>query len=271
MWTGQVGRRAVATTFDVSIGHVTQDLQRYREMAPSNLLYDVGRKCFRQTDAFRPVFDSDEPAEILRVIAATVSLCAQDRTRLLGFDIPVGTAQPLPAVVDQHVLMSVCRAITGSELLEISYQSMNTPEPVARQFAPRALVFTGQRWLVRGWDNRHQDYRDLALSRIIDAEPLDATGALPRDNLWHDEITLEIGLAEGLSKSQAEVTAREFGMKDEGGAYCVRIAARKAMVPYVLDNLQTGSNTKTVGRLPLRVLNYDIVKAFDRPDADRRT
>src|SRR5438309_2359379 len=59
LWTGQVGRRAVATTFDVSVGHVTSDFQRYREMAPHNLSYDVGDKCFRPTEVFEPIFESE--------------------------------------------------------------------------------------------------------------------------------------------------------------------------------------------------------------------
>jgi len=269
MWTGRVGRRAVATTFDVSVGHVTQDFQRYREMAPSNLVYDVGRRCFCRTDAFRPIFDSDGPADILQTLAATVPLSPQDRTRLLGFDIPVEAARPLPATVDQAVLINVSNAITGSELLDLSYQSMNTPEPVGRKFAPHALVFTGQRWLVRGWDHRHQEYRDLALGRIIRAKAAGGAGALPRDDLWHDQVMLEIGLAEGLSESQAVVTGREFGMGREGGEYRVRLTARKSMVPYVLDNLQAVAVTGGASALPLRVLNYPAVRAFDRPNAVR--
>src|SRR5947209_17246350 len=142
MWTGQVGRRAVASAFDVSVGHVTQDFQRYRAMAPSNLAYDVARKCFRPTDDFRPVFGAEEPAELLATVAATAHLSPQDQARLLGFAIPVETASPLPAAVDQDLLLSVCCAITSGELLEVSYQSMNSPEPVGREFAPHALIFT---------------------------------------------------------------------------------------------------------------------------------
>ncbi len=269
MWTGQIGRRAVAETFDVSTGHVTQDFQRYRQLAPRNLAYDVGKKCFHPTDVFKPVFEISEPEDVLRTIAATVSLPSQDRGRLLGFDIPADIAGPLPASMDPDLLKSLCRAIMADGLLDITYQSMNTPEPVSRQFAPRALIQTGQRWLVRGWDERHRHFRDLALARILRADVAGPADQLPRDDWWHEYVFIALGLADGLSKGQAEVTAREFGMKKVKGQYRVRIEARKAMVPYALDNLRPVSNSELSSQLPLRLLNYEAIKPFDRPNAVR--
>lgn len=267
MWTGKVGRRAVATTFDVSIGHVTHDFQRYREMAPRNLAYDVGEKCFRPTDAFKPVFEADDPTDVLRTIAATAPLSNQDRGRLLGFALQADIVHPLPVAIDRGVLVCVCRAITAAAVVGIDYQSMNTPAPVTRDFAPHALIFTGQRWLVRGWDGRHDAFRDLALGRILRAKYRRAANQLPRDDLWHDRVTLELGLAEGLSPGQAEVTAREFGMVRENGCYSVRIDARQAMVPYVLDHLRLRPSDRATKTLPLQLSNYAAVKALDRPEA----
>ncbi len=266
LWTGQIGRRAVATTFDVSISHVTSDFHRYRKMAPRNLSYDVADKCFRPTASFKPLFAAEDPADILSIIAASAALPNQERGRLLGFAPPVDLVQALPVIVDQTLLVTVCRAMTAGTMLDIIYQSMATPESVARSFAPHALIFTGQRWLVRGWDSRHQAHRDLALARIVSARSVGEVGdALPRDDRWHDYATLEIGLKEGLSPGQAEVTAREFGMhRAADGVYFVRIEPRQAMVPYVLDHLRLRSTDQGGQAVPIRLRNYGEIRDFDR-------
>lgn len=270
LWTGQVGRRAVATTFDVSIGHVTSDFHRYREMAPRNLSYDVAEKCFRPTDAFKPLFETEDPASILNTIAASVSLPKQDRGRLLGFTPSVDVVQALPAAIDQTLLVTVCRAITAGATLDINYQSMATREAVERYFTPHALIFTGLRWLVRGWDGRHHAYRDLALARILSATPRDTGQRLPRDDQWHDRAALEIGLIDGLSPGQKEVTAREFGMSHEpDGRFAVRLEPRRAMIPYVLDHLRLRPADHSDQSAPIRLRNYDIIQEFDRVGAVR--
>ncbi|MCZ0734507.1 WYL domain-containing protein [Phreatobacter sp. AB_2022a] len=269
LWTGQVGRRAVAATFDVSISHVTSDFHRYREMAPRNLSYDVAEKCFRPTASFKPLFETEDPADILSTIAASVTLPNQDRCRLLGFTPSVDVAQALPVAIDQALLVSICRGITVGAALEINYQSMATPEANKRLFAPHALIFTGQRWLVRGWDGRHQAYRDLALARVLSAGATRELGEdLPRDDKWHDRATLEISLIDGMSSGQVDVTAREFGMRREpDGSFAVRIQPRKAMIPYVLDHLRLRPTDHASQAAPIRLRNYDDIREFDRPSA----
>ena len=265
LWTGQVGRRAVATTFDVSVGHVTLDFQRYREMAPGNLNYDVAEKCFRPTDVFKPIFGEEGPASILGTLAATAALPLQERGRLLGFTPSVDAIQPIPVAIDQDLLISVCRAITAGGAMEISYQSMSTPDPQPRTFAPHALVFTGQRWLVRGWDSRHHAFRDLALARFLSAREAGSPGLLPRDHQWHCRATLELGLVDGLSPSQADVSAREFGMTmQKAGGYAVSIQPRQALIPYILDHLRLRPNEVVGQVVPIRLRNYSEIRQFDR-------
>ncbi len=269
LWTGQVGRRAVATTFDVSISHVTSDFHRYREMAPRNLSYDVAEKCFRPTDSFNPLFGAEDPANILSTIAASAALPSQDRGRLLGFTPSVDVVQALPVAIDQPLFVTVCRAITSGAALDVNYQSMATPEAIGRLFAPHALIFTGQRWLVRGWDGRHQAYRDLALARILSAGASREGGEdLPRDGRWHDRAMLKISLIHGLSPGQVEVTAREFGMRRElDGDFAVRIEPRQAMIPYVLDHLRLRPPDNAGQAVPIRLRNYGDIREFDRPGA----
>lgn len=265
LWTGRVGRRAVAMTFDVSVGHVTSDFQRYRELAPRNLSYDIGEKCFRPTDSFEPVFGSEDPATVLSTITGTASLAHQDRVRLLGFDLPADAVEALPIAIDQDLLIAVCRSITSGRALEIDYQSMTTPEPARRIFAPHALIFTGQRWLTRGWDGRHEQYRDIALARILSASSVRALSNTPRDMHWHDRARVELSLRENLSSSQKAVTAREFGMHAKGdGSFAVQINPRQAMIPYVLDHHRLRPTDPSSHTLPIRLSDYEAIRRFDR-------
>ena len=265
LWTGQVGRRAVATTFDVSVGHVTSDFQRYREMAPDNLSYDVGEKCFRPTNAFEPIFGPEDPANVLNTVAATATLSHQDRARLLGFDLSVDAVQALPMAIDQTLLVSICRSITAGSMLEIDYQSMSTPDPVRRTFAPHALIFTGQRWLTRGWDGRHEEFRDIALARILRTGVVQSIDDLPRDAQWHDRVSIDLVPRDNLSSGQRAVTAREFGMQVRSdGTVGVTINPRQAMVPYILDQYRLRPSDATAQALPIRLVDYAAIQRFDR-------
>ncbi|MBB4339887.1 putative DNA-binding transcriptional regulator YafY [Rhizobium leguminosarum] len=263
LWTGQIGRRAVAATFDVSVSHVTLDFQRYREMAPANLVYDVVEKCFRASESFAPVFGSDTDTT-LDMLAATATLAEGERARLLGFTPSVEIVQGPSATIDRGLLATVCRALTAGRAIAVNYQSMKTPHSVERLFWPSALIYTGHRWLVRGWDERHTAFRDLAIARILGATQVDAPTVPPRDDKWHNRVKVVIGLAKHLSDGQAEITAREFGMSNTKMGFTVEIYPRQAMVPYLLDHMRLRPSDAAVTNLPLRVLNFPDVQKHDR-------
>jgi predicted DNA-binding transcriptional regulator YafY len=265
IWTGQVGRRAVAAAFDVSVSNVTLDFQRYREIAPRNLTYDVTERCFRPTDKFEPIFADETASMVLATIGATALLPDQDRGRLLGFLPPVDTVKSFPAAIEKDTLALVCRAITSGKGVVIDYQSMSTPNSVKRDFWPRALILTGHRWLVRGWDERHADYRDFALARILSSNFINQIRELPRDKNWHDRARIIVGLADDLSEGQKLVTAREFGMTQREGRMLVEIDSRQAMIPYVLDHLRVRAAEQLGENLPIKLLNYGEIRQFDRP------
>lgn len=265
IWTGQVGRRAVAAAFDVSVSNVTLDFQRYREIAPRNLTYDVTERCFRPTENFEPIFGDETASMVLSTIGATALLPEQDRSRLLGFLPPVDVVRPLPTAIEKDTLALVCRAITSGKGVAMDYQSMSTPDSVERDFWPRALILTGHRWLVRGWDERHADYRDFALARILSSTFINHTRNLPRDKNWHDRAKIVVGLADQLSEGQMLVTAREFGMSQREGRMLVEIDSRQAMIPYVLDHLKLRAAEQLGENVPIKLLNYKEICQFDRP------
>ena len=270
LWTGKIGRRAVAATFDISLGHVSTDFQQYSEMAPRNLSYDVREKCYCPTDVFEPIFEMEESSKILSVVAATAVLSPKDRTRILGFDISVAAVQTLPTAIDQSLLIKICRAITAGAAVKVEYQSMSTPHPVARSFAPHALIYSGQRWLARGWDDHHKEFRDLALARILNAKMGIPVSDLPRDDQWHDRASIKLIPQDELSAGQKTVTAKEFGMrKRNDGIYEVEINPRQSMVPYILDLYRLRPSDPSAITLPIRLQDYSTLQQFDRRPLQR--
>lgn len=266
LWTGRVGRRAVATTFDVSVGHVSQDFQRYRRLAPRNLRYDIEAQCYRPTSGFRPVFDPGNAGDLLATLAACTTLPRQERVRALGFEIPTAAVQSLPTYVDRDLLAALVRCIVGGSAMRLTYQSLETPYPVARTFAPHGLIFTGFRWLVRGWDERHRDFRDLAIARVLKLKDLGSLSAcLPRDELWQEHTTFEIIPSPSLSASQVDVVAREYGMSQKEDGWIVRLPVRRAMVPYMLDYLGLRPGQAAVRSIEtVNLRNYADLVTYDR-------
>lgn len=269
LWAGTVGRRTLATAFDVSVNHVTQDFSRYRRIAPRNLLYDVSAQCYRPTPSFRPLLAEANAIDTLDRLATAAELSSQERRNALGFDVPIAAIRALPTGLDVGTLCLITRAITAGTGLELTYQSLSTQHPTRRCYWPQALLFTGFRWLARGWDIRHSDWTDLALVRMTAVKPVDDTCPVPvgDDHLWHELRTLEITPNASLSDAQRDIVAFEYGMsKDERGNWVVRMTVRRAMVPYVLDYFylrpQKRSDAGSVRPITLR--NFEEVVQDDR-------
>lgn len=265
-WAGRVGRRAVAHAFDVSLGHASQDFARYKELAPSNLVYDTGEACYRPSGNFRPFFGEESAEVLLEALAASVGLPDAERIRWLGFDAPAARVGPLPTRVALKPTAIILRALMSGVALRFTYQSLESPNPVLRRVRPTGLVHTGRRWLLRGFDFDRAAFRDFAVARVLKAELLRATPAAPRDDDWHERIDLVIEPAPELSASQAAIIAGEYGMElDEHQRWRLRHNVPRALVRYQLDHLglRPGEG-RPHGIREVQLINYSDLAPFDR-------
>lgn len=267
-WTGAVGRRRLASAFGISINHASNDLSQYRKLAPKNLWYDIDAQCYRPTPDFSPQLGEAAAGDVLEQLAALADRSAEDRLASLGFDLPVATVKALPGGITSDVLALVTRAIAGGTGLDIVYQSMRTPEPVSRRFWPHALLFTGFRWLARGWDGSRQNWGDMALARMVEAKSVgDRSPMSPlNDTAWHRTLEIELEPNPKFSPSQRESLAREYGMHlDTEAGWLLRLPVREALIPYFLDYLNLRPRDHSKGRVPLLHLrNASAVFRFDR-------
>jgi predicted DNA-binding transcriptional regulator YafY len=227
--------------------------------------YDPTSGCYRPTGVFRPVFDREPPETIFSILAATVDLGAADQARMVGFNAPVEAVGPLPLRINDKIAAVAVRALVGGAGLRLTYQSLEIPDPEERRLHPTGLIFTGRRWLIRGWDEDRKAFRDFAIARILKAAETILRQPTPRDEAWHEEASLRLSPAPYLSSSQAAVVGREFLMAlEEGENWHVEHRVRRALVPYVLDHL--GLRPRSVGSEKSEVVltNISELAPFDR-------
>ena len=111
----------------------------------------------------------------------------------------------------------------------------DNPDREGRIIVPHTLVYTGLRWHVRAWCEKHQAYRDFVLSRFRDIPDImdESEHGIDGDSDWHTMVTIRLVPDDRLSPAQREVVEVDYGMED--GALVVNTRAR--LVPYVLKLL----------------------------------
>lgn len=270
-WTGAVGRRRLASAFGISVNHASNDLSQYRKLAPQNLWYDIDAQCYRPTPDFTPQLGEAAAGDVLEQLAALADKSVEERLSNLGFDLPVATVRALPGGITSDVLALITRAIANGTGLEIVYQSMRTPEQVSRRFWPHALLFSGFRWLARGWDGSRENWGDMALARMVKAKSIGDRSPVPsaNDSAWHHSHEIELEPNPKLSNSQRMSLAREYGMHlDNQSRWLLRLPVREALIPYFLDYLNLRPQTHSKGQIQLLHLrNASAISRFDR-DSD---
>jgi predicted DNA-binding transcriptional regulator YafY len=133
-------------------------------------------------------------------------------------------------------LRPLISAARESRRVEVDYVSLNAPDREGRIIVPHTLVWTGQRWHVRGWCEKNQAYRDFVLSRFRgEPEIMDISEHTVHEDLdWHTWIDIVIAPDPRLSSAQQEVVAHDYAM--DGNQW--RLSVRAKLLPYYLKLLQ---------------------------------
>ena len=233
-WEGRMNRGDLMRTFGVSINQASTDLNRYLTLAPENMVYDKSARTYIRSSVFSPLFlklDSDRYLAELRSVKS--GMLTKENAWLFTYP-EYDEPQPLSRIVNPETLRVVLEALRESQALEIRYQSLSRPAPRWRWIAPHAIGFAGFRWHVRAYCEEDQTFKDFLLARIIEvgtARPSECDPTSDRD--WHEYVDLEIGPHPGLSESQQQVVALDYGMQDGR----VVLPVRRAFLLYVLKRL----------------------------------
>ncbi|MFB2657059.1 WYL domain-containing protein [Shewanella xiamenensis] len=237
MFKGEARRTDLVERFNIAPSVATQDFARYKEIAPQNVIYDEKRKQHLKAASFISLFDFD----VIRTLA-TLSQGFGD-----GFSGQL--KPPLACEAPYHlnkpslsIVAKVTEAIHKGKALSINYVSLSSGE-TTREIVPHTLVDNGLRWHVRGFDRKHNEFRDFVLTRIKAAAVLEdstlfETELETQDRQWNRFVELELVPHPRIEHSEA--IELDYGMT--GGVLKVEI--RAATAGYLLRQWHVDCSTE---------------------------
>jgi len=263
-YTGVVTRSDVARAFGQSDPAATKDLKLYSDLAPGNLVYNHSVFGFVPGDGFSAVFADLTPAVALPVIAANLAVANGPYGDELIYGLPTASL-PLPArLPSPQTLAQITRAIHGRRKLRVGYRSLSQREGGAeRLLEPHTLVNTGLRWHVRAYSEDTCDFRDFVLSRITEAQCLDALAESGEqyDDDWVESVSLVLAPHAGLDAARRESLLLDYGATGE----VIEVNVRRALLGYVLQRLSvdtTPDHSLNPNAYQLMLLNRDEIEPF---------
>lgn len=227
LFKGEAVRADLVDRFSIAAAQATKDFTMYRELAPGNIEYDQKLKLHKRGQAFEPLFDYD----VVRTLA-TISQGYGD-----GFTGKV--KPPLACEAPYHlnkpslsIVAKVTEAIHKGKALRITYVSLSSGE-TTREIVPHTLVDNGLRWHVRGYDRKHNEFRDFVLTRIkaavvLEDSRLSEAELETQDRQWNRFVELELVPHPRIEHSEA--IELDYGMT-EG---VMKVEIRAATAGYML-------------------------------------
>ncbi|MEW5968106.1 MAG: WYL domain-containing protein [Pseudomonadota bacterium] len=263
-YAGVVTRSDVARAFGLSDPAATKDLKLYGDLAPGNLVYQHSVFGFVPGPDFSPAFADLAPAAALPVIAANLAVANGPYGDTLVYGLPTA-ALPLPArLPPAATLAQLTRSIFGRRKLRVRYRSLSGRDSAGdRIIEPHTLVDTGLRWHVRAYNEENCDFRDFVLSRIVEAECLDAPAesSMDYDEDWVETVSLRLAPHAGLDAARREALLLDYAAAGEA----IEVNVRRALLGYVLQRLSvdtTPDHSLNPSAYQLMLLNRDEIEPF---------
>ena len=234
-YDGRINRKDLIAFFNISVPQASADLALYQSMAPSNLEYDPRLRTYVALPTFDPQFGRSVATRYLDELSRLARRVIVEEESFIGFVPPTGVVATPARTIHSAEVATIVRAIRDSHTLQVTYQSMDAPEPRQWLLTPHAVGFDGLRWHVRAWCHARQLFRDFAIGRLSieraveTPEPIDPE----LDVGWNTTVAVCLKPHPGLSPLQRQAVMRDYGMKEDR---CV-LECRKAMLFYTLRHL----------------------------------
>lgn len=261
-WEGRLTTGHLMQSFGISRQQASKDINTYiNDYAPKNLVYDKHLKGYKPSQQFQPLFIDASASAYLHMLD-------QNRERaphIEGLALAYAHTEVLQVPdrsVRPEVLRPILRACREQLRLETEYVSFTTPIAEQRVMVPHTLVYTGMRWHVRAYCEKHRDFRDFVLSRfrgepdIIDESSLGAE----QDSAWNTAVEVVFEPDSRLKPAQKQIIESDYGMQDGQ----LRVPSRGALVQYVLQRYQidpTKLQTRATAQ-QLVVANLDQLRTW---------
>ncbi len=225
-FTGELRRADIETRFGIKPAASSRDIGAYREIAPENLDYDSVARCYRPSEAFKPLFEFQSDRVLAWLLQGFGDGLDVRQRQVAPCEGPGNLVKP-----DLGVLGTVTRAMCANRALRINYLSLSSG-PKKREIVPVALADNGLRWHVRSFDRERGRFSDFVLTRIAKAQEIDGEVAeselLQADEQWARMVDMEIVPHPGIQFPKA--VEADYCMEDG----TLRIKTRAALAGYVL-------------------------------------
>lgn len=225
-WKGELQRADLVDQFGVNPTQAATDFSTYMAIAPGNMSYNKSRKRYLPNSGFIPLFMNPRGLD--------------EFVNMVPSQVPV-EAWPLPKrQATSETLFAIVKAIQKREALEVCYQSMTDPNSSWRWLSPHAFASDGERWHVRAYCHKRDEFRDFVLGRVIatrSTKPTDMSAEQDAD--WQTFATVIVKPNPDLSAEQRLAIANEYNMPDNQE---IQLRLRRSMLFY----LETQYNSKQV-------------------------
>lgn len=222
-FVGEFQRQDLIDRFGVQSAAATRDMGLYKEIAPDNITYDPSGKRYVMSPGFAPLFDYP-PERVLTWL--TQGFGDGEPAPLMAWvacETPSAITRP-----SLDTLACITRAIHQQRAISMVYHSVSSGRS-EREMVPFALIDTGLRWHVRGFDRKKQEFRDFVITRIqkpmVLSDGAVGTHELPDQDIQWTRI-VEIELVPHPDRPHPNITEMDYGMVR--GALHLRLRAATA-------------------------------------------
>jgi hypothetical protein len=240
------------------VPQASQDLARYDELAPGNLVYDKTAKSYVAGPAFTPVVTAPSADAYLAQLRSMATGGVAAGESWIGRPPSFVGAPRLRRVYDREVLRRLVHAIQTRQEFEAVYLSFSDDTPSSRRIAPHALGFDGQRWHVRAFCFRSRSFRDFVIGRLgLLGDPKPTLAQSAWDLEWSDLVTMRLAANPRLPENMRAAVEHDHGMTN--GVVEVSLSVCSSYYLESQLNLDLDVSIMPIRRQQLVILNRDEV------------
>ena len=236
-WEGRLTTTHLRLAFGIGRQQASKDINTYNDtIAPGNLEYDRFLKGYKPSADFKPVLSEGTADEYLTMLARNEDLMRSLPMEFLRTPNMEVLQYPLRDT-SHECLRAILYAAREQYRLETDYVSLTQPEPETRVLAPHTIVFSGSRWHVRAWCEKHSEYRDFVISRFRGEQHVieDRTvHTAEQDRGWQTQVQIIIAADSRLNARQRQVIEHDYGMTNG----TLTLETRAALAAYRLQQLR---------------------------------
>lgn len=223
---GQIARADLINHFKTGLASCSRDLTLYRELAPNNLELKHEDKQYYRKNEFQPLF-THNPEAVLN------SLCRGFGDGLSNGLHPSSHCFDATRLIhpDSNVIATLMRAINNKKAVRCDYVSLSSGES-RREIVPHSIANNGQRWHVRAFDRKTDEFRDFVCTRLQNVseihQPVSDNQLAANDISWNNILNVELKVHPSVKHKKA--IELDYNMIDG----VLRLEVREALLGYLM-------------------------------------